>query len=171
MSDKKILLVEDDNSLRSTISTFLELEQYEVDAVGSTREALLRLGDNSYPIVVSDIYLDERTGLDVLSAARESFAGCKVILMTGRASMETVMKATQGGMFAYLPKPFELDELLDVVQRAENALGVRDDHDDPETEVEDLPDSDIVACSAQRVTVYLKIAKVAPTDETVLIQG
>lgn len=171
VSDKKILLVEDDASLRSTIGTFLELEQYQVDAVGSTREALVRLRDNSYSIVVSDIYLDERTGLDVLSAARESFAACKVILMTGRASMETVMKATQGGMFEYLPKPFELDELLDVVQRAETALAGRDDDDDRATEAEDLPDSDIVACSAQMVTVYKKIAKVAPTDATVLIQG
>ena len=148
MSDKKILLVEDDSSLRSTISTFLELEQYQVEAVGSTREALVRLRAGAYPIVVSDIYLDERTGLDVLSAARESSPACKVILMTGRASMETVMKATQGGMFEYLPKPFELDDLLDVVQRAEAALDGHSGDDDREAEVEDLPDSEIVACSS-----------------------
>ena len=172
MSDTKILLVEDDNSLRSTISTFLELEQYSVEAVGSTREALLRLRDNAYPIVVSDIYLDERTGLDVLSAARSGHPDCKVILMTGRASMETVMKATQGGMFEYLPKPFELDDLLDVVQRAEKALAAdTGDEDDRETGVDDLPDSDIVACSAPMVAVYKTIAKVAPTDATVLVQG
>ena len=171
MSDKKILLVEDDSSLRSTISTFLELEQYQVEAVGSTREALVRLRAGAYPIVVSDIYLDERTGLDVLSAARESSPACKVILMTGRASMETVMKATQGGMFEYLPKPFELDDLLDVVQRAEAALDGHSGDDDREAEVEDLPDSEIVACSAQMVSVYKTIAKVAPTDATVLIQG
>jgi DNA-binding NtrC family response regulator len=172
VSDTKILLVEDDNSLRSTISTFLELEQYNVDAVGSTREALVRLRDYGYPIVVSDIYLDERTGLDILSAARERQPDCKVILMTGRASMETVMKATQGGMFEYLPKPFELDDLLDVVQRAEKALSSETTNDeDPETGIDDLPESDIVACAPAMVAVYKTIAKVAPTDATVLIQG
>ena len=67
-----LLVVEDDNSVRNTVVTFLELEGYAVDAVSSTREALQRLQQNSYPIVLSDIYLDERTGLDVLQAAKNS---------------------------------------------------------------------------------------------------
>ena len=66
----KLLLVEDDASVRNTVSTFLELEGYAVDAVSSTREALARLQSEIYPIVISDIYLDERTGLDVLETAR-----------------------------------------------------------------------------------------------------
>jgi len=170
VSEKRILLVEDDASLRSTIGTFLELEQYAVDAVASTREAFVRLRETPYSIVVSDIYLDEKNGLDILSAARESNGACKVILMTGRASMETVMRATQGGMFEYLPKPFELDDLLDVVQRAEGSLAAVNGND-RETEIDDLPESELIACSAQMVAVYKDIAKVAPTDATVLIQG
>ncbi len=63
---QRLLVVEDDNSVRNTIQTFLELEGYAVDAVSSTREALERLRDDAYPIVISDIYVDERTGLDVL---------------------------------------------------------------------------------------------------------
>ena len=66
---QRLLVVEDDNSVRNTIQTFLELEGYTVDAVASTREALERLRDDAYPIVISDIYVDERTGLDVLHAA------------------------------------------------------------------------------------------------------
>ena len=62
-----LLLVEDDHSVRTTMVTCLELEGYTVDAVSSTREALDRLGEHSYPIVISDIYLDERTGIDVLT--------------------------------------------------------------------------------------------------------
>ena len=67
---QRLLVVEDDNGVRTTITTFLELEGYEVDAVGTSRDALERLRLKSYPIVISDIYLDERTGLDVLNAAR-----------------------------------------------------------------------------------------------------
>jgi len=71
-----LLLVEDDPSVRSTITTFLELEGYTVEAVSSTREAFSRLGSRSYPIVISDIYLDDRTGIDVLNSARRQNPGC-----------------------------------------------------------------------------------------------
>ena len=59
---QKLLIVEDDQSVRTTMVTCLELEGYAVEAVSSTREALDRLEKQSYPIVISDIYLDERTG-------------------------------------------------------------------------------------------------------------
>ena len=84
----KLLIVEDDAAVRTTMQTVLELEGYAPDAVASTREAIDRLSVESYPIVISDIYLDERTGIDVLHAARRSNPECAVILMTGRGSME-----------------------------------------------------------------------------------
>src|SRR5450755_3707359 len=113
-----ILLVEDDDAVRQTISMFLDLEGYAVDAVASTREAFEKLAAQSYRVVVSDIYIDDRTGLDILSAARAADPGCAVILMSARGSMETVMAATRGGAFDYLAKPFEMDDLLDIVRRA-----------------------------------------------------
>ena len=88
---QRLLVVEDDNSVRNTIQTFLELEGYTVDAVASTREALERLRDDAYPIVISDIYVDERTGLDVLETARKKNPNCAVILMTARGTIETVL--------------------------------------------------------------------------------
>ena len=92
-----LLLVEDDPSVRSTITTFLELEGYTVEAVSSTREAFTRLNNRSYPIVISDIYIDDHTGIDILNAARLANGACYVILMSARGSMETVMAATRGG--------------------------------------------------------------------------
>ena len=96
---QKLLIVEDDAAVRNTMLTVLELEGYAPEAVASTREAIDRLAVESYPIVISDIYLDERTGIDVLRAARQRNPACAVILMTGRGSMETVMAATAGGAF------------------------------------------------------------------------
>jgi DNA-binding NtrC family response regulator len=161
--------VEDDSSVRSTITTFLELEGYSVDAVASTREALERLRDDAYPIVISDIYVDERTGLDVLETARKKNPNCAVILMTARGTMETVMKATQGGAFDYIAKPFELDRMLDTVKRAEAAVSEQDEEEG--TEIDDLPASEMIGSSAKMVEIYKTISLVAPTNATVLLEG
>ena len=165
----KLLIVEDDASVRTTMVTCLELEGYAVDAVSSTREALNRLQDQPYPIVISDIYLDERTGLDVLRMAREHNPGCLVILMTGRGSMETVMAATEGGAFEYLAKPFEMAHMIDTIKRAEKSLnGVEDDE---AASIDDLPETEMIGSSTRMVDIYKTISRVAPTDATVLIEG
>lgn len=165
----RLLVVEDDSSVRSTIVTFLELEGYEVDAVSSTRDALRRLSEQPYPIVVSDIYLDERTGLDVLETARRTDPSCSVILMTGRGSMETVMAATRGGAFDYIAKPFELDTLLETIKRAEASKFP--DEEDEDASVGDLPNTEWIGSSPRMIEIYKTISLVAPTDMTVLIEG
>ena len=164
----RILLVEDDNSLRFTIAQFLELENYNVEAVGTTRDAIRRLGEESFPIVISDVYLDERTGLDVLGSAMNANPDCAVILMSGRGSMETVMAATRGGAFEYLAKPFELDDLMDVVKRAEKSF----EKDDEESVwIDDIPETEMIGTSPQMMDIFKTIAKLAPTTATVLIEG
>ena len=166
---QKLLIVEDDQSVRTTMVTCLELEGYAVDAVSSTREALDRLEKQSYPIVISDIYLDERTGLDVMRTARRTNPDCLVILMTGRGSMETVMAATEGGAFEYLAKPFEMAHMVDTIRRAEKSLGVQDE--DEAASIDDLPDTEMIGSSPRMIEIYKTLSKVAPTDATVLIEG
>jgi len=165
----RLLVVEDDNAVRTTISTFLELEGYEVDAVASTREALDRLREITYPIVISDIYLDERTGIDVLKTARQQNPECAVILMTARGSMETVMSATQHGAFDYVAKPFEIDTMLQVIKRAEAAHSKPDEED--ESEIDDLPETELIGSSPAMIEIYKVLSRVSPTDATVLIEG
>jgi len=163
----KLLLVEDDPSLQFTIQTALEEKGYAVEAVSTTGEAIERLADESYPIVISDIYIDERTGLDVLDAARRKDPQCSVILMTGRGTMETVMAATRGGAFDYIAKPFELDVMLHAVERAEAARG----SESSEVEDEELPETEMIGSSPPMVAIYNTVAKVADTDATVIIEG
>jgi DNA-binding NtrC family response regulator len=165
----RLLIVEDDAAVRSTLVTFLELEGYAVDAAGSTHEALRRLEESSYPIVISDIYLDERTGLDVLEAARRKDPQCAVILMTARGTMETVMAATRGGAFDYIAKPFELDQILATLKRAEEARAASAEEEEPEEE--DLPESEMIGSSPEMVEIYKVVSRVAPTDATVLLEG
>ena len=168
---QKLLIVEDDASVRNTMVTVLELEGYAPEAVASTREALERLAAETYPIVISDIYLDERTGLDVLRAAREHNPSCAVILMTGRGSMETVMAATENGAFEYLAKPFEMAQMIDTIKRAEKALSGEAEDDEEAPSIDDLPETEMIGSSARMIDIYKTISRVAPTDATVLIEG
>src|SRR5262249_13876989 len=167
MPQPRLLVVEDDPGVRATIVTCLELEGYTVDAASSTKEAIDRLAASSYPIVISDIYIDDRTGLDVLEAARRKDPACSVILMTARGTMETVMAATRGGAFDYIAKPFDLERMVETVKRAEAA---RSDLEE-EAEPEDLPETQMIGSSRGMVEIYKVVSQVAPTDATVLIEG
>ena len=163
----KLLLVEDDPALQFTIQTALEEKGYSVESVFTTGEAIERLASDAFPIVISDIYIDERTGLDVLDAAKRKDPRCAVILMTGRGTVETVMAATRGGAFDYIAKPFELDIMLDAVSRAE---AVRNGGDD-EAEEEELPETEMIGSAPAMVEIYKTVSRVAPTDATVVIEG
>ncbi|MBS1830689.1 MAG: sigma-54-dependent Fis family transcriptional regulator [Acidobacteria bacterium] len=164
----RILVVDDDPSIRETLVTFLELENYAVDSAASTEEAIGKLHAEPYPIVISDVYLDERTGLDILNAAKNANPDCSVILMSGRGTIETVMEATKRGAFDYVAKPFDLDKMLEIIHRAEEAARGSDDED---ADVEDLPSSEMIGSSPAMVAVYKTIVKAAPSDVTVLIEG
>src|SRR5690349_13602511 len=167
MPQPRLLVVEDDPGVRTTIVTCLELEGYTVDAASSTKEAIDRLSASSYPIVISDIYIDDRTGLDVLEAARRKDPACSVILMTARGTMETVMAATRGGAFDYVAKPFDLDRMLDTVKRAEASF----QEQEADAEREELPESEMIGSSPAMIEIYKTASRVAPTDATVLIEG
>ena len=169
MSGKpRILFVEDDPSVVTTFVAGLEAEGYPTEGVTSTSEALTKLANDSYPIVVTDIYLDERTGLDVLRAARDYNPGCAVIVITGHGTIETVVEATHGGAFDYLAKPFDISELLKAIHQAESFLSERGHVQAPSPEA---PLTEMVGSSAQMVEVYKIISRAAPTDAPVLVEG
>jgi DNA-binding NtrC family response regulator len=118
-------------------------------------------------VVISDIYIDDRTGIDVLMAAKKKDPNSLVIMMTARGTMETVMAATRNGAFDYLAKPFELDTILEAVKRALDSRHPEDN----EAEPEELPESEMIGSSARMIDIYKTLSKVAPTDATVVIQG
>jgi DNA-binding NtrC family response regulator len=163
----RLLLVEDDPALQFTIQTALEAEGHEVDAVSTTGDAIERLGGAAYPIVISDIYIDERTGLDILDAARRRDPLCSVILMTGRGSIETAVAATRGGAFDYIAKPFELDVMIDAVERAQASRQGGED----EAEEEERLETELIGNHPAMVEIYKTVARAAPTDATVIIEG
>ncbi len=167
-SSKKILVIEDEPAVAITVTAALEAEGYLVAEASSAEQALERLAVENFPVVLTDIFLEQQTGLDVLHRARALDPACAVILMTGKGSLETVIEATRGGAFEYLSKPFSVDRLLESVRGAFRAA---EDH--RAGQVATLPGSQgpVIGKSPAMVEVYKFIARIADTDVTVLLCG
>src|SRR6516225_9180102 len=104
-----VLLVDDDEGIAFSIATFLEAKGYPVTATNSGSEGLRLASDGRFPLVLSDIYIDRVTGLDILKAAKQAKSDCAVILITAKGSVQTTVEAEARGVFDYLAKPLELN--------------------------------------------------------------
>jgi DNA-binding NtrC family response regulator len=164
----RILVVEDDPAVALTITTLLDAEGYPVEHSPTSAGALELLAERNFPIVISDIYLDERTGLDILRRARSLNPRCAVILMTARGSLETVVEATEAGAFDYIAKPFLLPQFMQVVRNAQQAV---ERTPQPEPAGSEGKSPSLVGNSQAMVEIYKFISRVAQADSTVLLQG
>ncbi|MCZ2078555.1 MAG: sigma-54 dependent transcriptional regulator [Bryobacterales bacterium] len=168
MSKPSILIIDDDESITATVSRFLRAHGYPVAVANDGADALAEARSGAHPIIISDIYIDQVTGLDVLEAARDANRNATVILMTARGSVRTTVEAEMQGAFEYVAKPFELSRLLAVIERAEAARA------EPEaaSHEEDLQQfGNIVGFSPAMVEVYKRIARCARSEDAVLIIG
>jgi DNA-binding NtrC family response regulator len=117
-------------------------------------------------LVLSDIYIDRVTGLDILKAAKDANPACAVILITAKGSVRTTVEAEARGVFDYLAKPLELSDLLEVVERAARSLQPE------ERRVADAAsDEEMVGVTPVMVELYKNIARAARSEASVLIRG
>lgn len=114
----RILLVEDEPVLRLTFEQFLRAADHDVVACGSYQDAISALNDDGFDLVVSDIILGGKTGIDLLRTIHEREVGCQVVMITGDPSVETAAQAVRLGAFDYLPKPVKEHDLLRVTRLA-----------------------------------------------------
>jgi DNA-binding NtrC family response regulator len=171
-----VLLIDDDEGITFSIATYLEAKGYAVTVTNSGSEGLRLLSEAPFPLVLSDIYIDRVTGLDILRAAKQANPDCAVILMTAKGSVRTTVEAEAEGVFDYLPKPIELSHLLEVLERATRSLqpaaGVADDGVADDEEVDDEASGDeMVGTTPVMVELYKNVARAARTEATVLIRG
>jgi DNA-binding NtrC family response regulator len=166
-----ILVVEDDPAVSQTVVALLEAEGYPVQAAQSSAEALERMAQARYPIIISDIYLDERSGLDILRRARSLNPDAAVILMTAKGSLDTVLEATRAGAFDYIAKPFPLDRLARMVKSAEMSIDGSHDVRRGGSEGEHTAAERLVGNSPAMVEAFKFISRVAEADSTVFLQG
>lgn len=113
----RVLVVDDEESVRFFLLKTLKREGFEVEAVPSGRAAVDRLAKAAFDIVLTDIVMPDVSGLDVLKAVHEMDKDAVVILMTAHGSVENAIDALRLGAFDYLTKPFETKELLVRIER------------------------------------------------------
>lgn len=166
----RILLADDDASLRFVLSQALGKEGYAVRATGNVATLSKWVREGEGDLVLSDVYMGEECVFDALPAMRTARPDLPVIVMSAQSTVATALSAAGAGAFDYVPKPFDLDALMAVVRRALDGgpdAKTRAQSNKAEKD-ERLP---LIGRSAAMQDVYRVMARVAGTDLTVLIEG
>lgn len=168
----KILVIDDEESMRRFFALTLDREGHQVDTAGSVSEALGILGSDSFDLILSDIRLGDGTGLDVLKAVKQQDADVPVIMMTAYASAETAVEAMKLGAADYLAKPFNVDEVKIVVR---NNLRTRSLVEENRALRQQLQQAQaptgLIYKSPQMQRIVDMLTRVAQMDTTVLVTG
>ena len=168
----RILLVDDEPSILSVLSTLLRAEGYEVVPALGGEKALEELKGKPFDLMISDIRMSPIDGMQLLKAARKDWPKMAVLMITAYGSVETAVGAMKVGAFDYITKPFKVDELLITVQRALEYNNAMAENVTLKSQLEARYQfENIVAESPAMRKVCEMIERVAPTDATVLIQG
>jgi len=170
---KRLLIVEDKESLALMLKETVESEGLEADVVANGNDAMRRLAEGRrYFAVLTDLRLPGADGIAVLKQARESDPDCPVIVMTAFATIENAVEAMKIGAYDFVQKPVDVDHLLLLLRRCRENRELRYENLLLKEEYQrrhGLPA--IVGESGRIVEVSREIQKVAPTDSTVLLQG
>jgi two-component system response regulator PilR (NtrC family) len=169
-----ILVVEDDLSLREVLSMFLRKSGHDVVAVSDGDQAFRELADeeSDFDLVLTDLRLGRRSGLDVLTKVKEAWPQTEVILMTAFSTVETAIDAMRRGAFDYVGKPFKLDEISITVDKALEKRNLRLENIRLRKELSQRYRFDaIVGKTSKMHQVFERIMRVAPTKTSVLITG
>jgi DNA-binding NtrC family response regulator len=168
----RILVVDDEEIVLRSCLRILSGEEFQVETVQDGRQALQKVEENPYDVMILDIMMPNVDGLEVLRRVKETHPNVDVIMVTGLAQIDTAVKAMKLGAFDYIAKPFEPDELKLVVQRALERRRLLQENLNLKTEVSSkYRFENIIGLSPQMQAVYRLIAQCAPTSSTILITG
>ncbi len=123
-----VLVIDDEEVIRKTIETFLLREGYEVVTAGTYEDSMSKLSVLSVDLILTDIMLGSRTGIDILREVKTRGLLCPVILITGHPNIETASEAVRGGAYDYLTKPVKRDDILHKVEMALRHKAVIDEN-------------------------------------------
>ena len=168
----KILIVDDDASLRRVLEYNLAEEGYSVATAASGEEALELLGRSPFDLMVTDIQMSGISGMELLARVRRDTPETQVIVITAFGTIEMAVEAMKGGAFEYVTKPFNRDELKLVVRKALRVQNLERDNVRLRREVSKRFEvKNIIGDSEPMQQVFRLIEKVADTTAPVLITG
>ena len=173
MSTKaRILVVDDERSMQEFLEIFFRSEGYDVVTSGDVDTALVHLENDDFDVVISDIQMPGRSGIDLLHAAYEISPETVVIMITAFASTETAIRALKEGAYDYVTKPFKVDELRIVIEKALEKKLLSSENRRLRRELKSHSrDRDILGNSAAIRRVSELVTQVADSKANVLVSG
>jgi two-component system response regulator HydG len=167
----RILIAEDEEITRKHIKSTLAGEGLVVEAVGNGLEAYRKVKSDNYDVLIADIKMPGMDGLELLSKVKEESPETDVIIITGFGSIGSAVEAMKEGASDYIPKPFELDELVLKVNKLRDQKSLRKENIALKTYLEGLTDISIVAESRSMKRILSLIQSIQDSDCTVFLTG
>lgn len=165
-----VLIADDDRSIRTVLTQALGRAGYQVRATSSAATLWRWVEDGEGDVVITDVIMPDENGLDLIPRIRRIRPELPVIVMSAQSTLTTAVQATQRGAFEYLPKPFDLGDLLAVVDRAlKQPMAMAPQAEAPKASADDqMP---LIGRSPAMQEIYRIIARLTTTDLTVMING
>jgi two-component system nitrogen regulation response regulator GlnG len=167
VTDKaEVWIVDDDRSIRWVLEKAMEVEDITVRTFENGHAIIAELETSCPNVIVSDIRMPGIDGLTLMAEIKQIAPKLPIIIMTAYSDLESAVSVYEGGAFEYLPKPFDIDEAVDLVQRAIS-------HNKENRPVEEVPDlkSEIIGEAPAMQEVFRAIGRLARSNITVLING
>jgi len=165
----KLLIVDDEEGIRRSLSAVLSEEGYEVEAVASGEECLQRLADRPFDLVFLDVWLEGIDGLESLERIRQAGHSAMVVMISGHGNIETAVRATKLGAFDFIEKPLALEKISVVVKNALEHLRLTNENRRLREELGSR--FQVIGDSVPTKALRQQIALTAPTNGRVLIYG
>lgn len=167
-----ILIADDEESFRSTVTTLLEGEGYTVQTTADGVQAINALQQRSYDALLLDVKMPKVDGLEVLEFAKDNSPSTEVIMVTGFHDVKIAVQCMRMGAYDYITKPHSVEELTSVLERALERRSLRLENRLIRSELSRVVGSTNIVGQSRAFQKVLEVAlKVAPTESTILIQG
>ncbi len=167
-----VLIIDDEAAIRESLETLLELEGFAVQSAASGEEGLARIGERSFDLVLLDLALPDRDGMDLLGEIRLQDPGLSVIMVTAYGTVENAVRAMQAGAANFVQKPWDNEKLLADVRAAVARHRAEEENVQLKRALKQRYNfENIVGKSEPMLKIFDLVAQVAPSRSTVLLQG
>jgi DNA-binding NtrC family response regulator len=167
-----VLIIDDEVGIRESLQTLLELEGYDVETAANGEQGIARLGDRSFDLVLLDLALPDRNGIDLLAEIRAHAPQLSVIMITAYGTVENAVKAMQAGAANFVQKPWDNEKLLADVRGAVARHRAEEENVQLKRALKQRYNfENIVGKSEPMLKIFDLVAQVAPSRSTVLLQG
>jgi len=168
---KKILIIDDERAIRSTLKEILEFEKYNVDVAENGLKGIELARQNDYDLIFCDIKMPKMDGLNFLEKIKSYEIKCPIIMISGHGSIDTAVKALKEGAYDYIQKPLDLNRILTSVRNAIETNIIKKENISLKSKIKKKEKTTIIGESNEIKIVKEIIDKVANTDARVLITG